>query len=167
MSLYKEWTSTTEAQTDASFPDFWKKYCDAEARIYAEILETPDKAVTGTVKELYEHYEVEPILFMGFVDGINDSLTVKIEDLDGLTDDSELDLKIDPEKLYYNMHSAEAEHLYTLSAWEEVLSEEERARIVKEYKSSKTIRKEKTPGRNDPCPCGSGLKYKKCCGKSA
>jgi uncharacterized protein len=22
----------------------------------------------------------------------------------------------------------------------------------------------KKPGRNDPCPCGSGLKYKKCCG---
>ncbi len=27
----------------------------------------------------------------------------------------------------------------------------------------KTIRKEKT-GPNDPCPCGSGKKYKKCCG---
>lgn len=26
------------------------------------------------------------------------------------------------------------------------------------------IRKLKT-GRNDPCPCGSGLKYKKCCGR--
>jgi len=23
----------------------------------------------------------------------------------------------------------------------------------------------KTAGRNDPCPCGSGKKYKKCCGK--
>ena len=23
----------------------------------------------------------------------------------------------------------------------------------------------KTPGRNDPCPCGSGKKYKHCCGK--
>jgi len=23
---------------------------------------------------------------------------------------------------------------------------------------------EKAPGRNDPCPCGSGRKYKKCCG---
>ncbi len=23
----------------------------------------------------------------------------------------------------------------------------------------------KTVGRNDPCPCGSGKKYKKCCGK--
>jgi preprotein translocase subunit SecA len=22
----------------------------------------------------------------------------------------------------------------------------------------------KKPGRNDPCPCGSGKKYKKCCG---
>lgn len=20
-------------------------------------------------------------------------------------------------------------------------------------------------GRNDPCPCGSGMKYKKCCGR--
>ena len=27
-----------------------------------------------------------------------------------------------------------------------------------------TIRKEATPGRNDPCPCGSGKKYKKCHG---
>jgi preprotein translocase subunit SecA len=26
-------------------------------------------------------------------------------------------------------------------------------------------RKEKKVGRNDPCPCGSGKKYKKCCGR--
>ena len=25
---------------------------------------------------------------------------------------------------------------------------------------------ERTPGRNDPCPCGSGRKYKKCCGRA-
>ena len=24
----------------------------------------------------------------------------------------------------------------------------------------------KKPGRNDPCPCGSGKKYKKCCGRN-
>jgi preprotein translocase subunit SecA len=24
---------------------------------------------------------------------------------------------------------------------------------------------DKEPGRNDPCPCGSGKKYKKCCGR--
>ncbi|MCT4566330.1 MAG: preprotein translocase subunit SecA [Maledivibacter sp.] len=27
------------------------------------------------------------------------------------------------------------------------------------------VRKEKKVGRNDPCPCGSGKKYKKCCGR--
>lgn len=26
------------------------------------------------------------------------------------------------------------------------------------------ISAEEEPGRNDPCPCGSGKKYKKCCG---
>lgn len=30
-----------------------------------------------------------------------------------------------------------------------------------------TVRKEKKIGPNDPCPCGSGLKYKKCCGSPA
>lgn len=29
----------------------------------------------------------------------------------------------------------------------------------------KTVVKKKKIGRNDPCPCGSGKKYKKCCGK--
>jgi len=28
-----------------------------------------------------------------------------------------------------------------------------------------TVVKEEEPGRNDPCPCGSGKKYKKCCGR--
>jgi SEC-C motif-containing protein len=30
---------------------------------------------------------------------------------------------------------------------------------------AKTVRREEQPGRNDPCPCGSGKKYKKCHGK--
>ena len=29
----------------------------------------------------------------------------------------------------------------------------------------KTVKAEEKVGRNDPCPCGSGKKYKKCCGK--
>ena len=29
-----------------------------------------------------------------------------------------------------------------------------------------TVVKEKKIGRNDPCPCGSGKKYKFCCGKN-
>lgn len=29
----------------------------------------------------------------------------------------------------------------------------------------KPLKADDKPGRNDPCPCGSGKKYKKCCGK--
>ncbi|MCW8880124.1 MAG: SEC-C metal-binding domain-containing protein [Kangiellaceae bacterium] len=28
-----------------------------------------------------------------------------------------------------------------------------------------TVKSEKKASRNDPCPCGSGKKYKKCCGQ--
>jgi len=42
---------------------------------------------------------------------------------------------------------------------------ESQATIAKEYHKYKTIKFEKfkTAGRNDICPCGSKLKYKKCC----
>ena len=36
---------------------------------------------------------------------------------------------------------------------------------VDEDPDNKTVRKEETAGRNDDCPCGSGKKYKKCCGR--
>jgi preprotein translocase subunit SecA len=29
------------------------------------------------------------------------------------------------------------------------------------------VKAKQTVGRNDPCPCGSGKKYKKCCGRNA
>ena len=44
--------------------------------------------------------------------------------------------------------------------------EEELKKLYKEQKESTTIRKGKKVGRNDPCPCGSGKKYKFCCGKN-
>ncbi len=33
-------------------------------------------------------------------------------------------------------------------------------------KSQPTVKKDKTYGRNDQCPCGSGRKYKKCCNRA-
>ena len=43
----------------------------------------------------------------------------------------------------------------------------ERIDFVKQKPIPTTPVKRASPkiGRNDPCPCGSGLKYKKCCGK--
>ena len=36
---------------------------------------------------------------------------------------------------------------------------------VDEDADNKTVRKDDSTGRNDDCPCGSGKKYKKCCGR--
>jgi hypothetical protein len=35
-----------------------------------------------------------------------------------------------------------------------------------ESEAHETVRNSRKVGRNEPCPCGSGVKYKKCCGKS-
>lgn len=37
--------------------------------------------------------------------------------------------------------------------------------IIEEIQENQTIRRECFIGRNDPCSCGSGKKFKKCCGK--
>lgn len=39
-----------------------------------------------------------------------------------------------------------------------------RDHLTPEFKGARIVGREKL-GRNEPCPCGSGLKYKKCCGK--
>ena len=44
---------------------------------------------------------------------------------------------------------------------EDLEGEEE---LLEKSEKVEPIQAEQTPGRNDPCPCGSGKKYKKCCG---
>ena len=38
------------------------------------------------------------------------------------------------------------------------------ARTLEGARSERSVGSERAPGRNDPCPCGSGRKYKRCCG---
>lgn len=98
------------------------------------------------------------------MDGINDSLK-EPNPIDTMVEATEVNLDYDKEKLYYNMVEAKAEWLYTLPQWDKLLTPERRKELYKEQKKSGTVVKEKKIGRNDPCPCGSGKKYKFCCGK--
>ncbi|MGC2872863.1 SEC-C metal-binding domain-containing protein [Ihubacter sp. rT4E-8] len=166
MSLYEDWKNLIDNQTEETFEDFWKEYAETETKLYTHILEHPTEHMTGTVAELVEKFQCNKTIFVGFLDGINSSLNEEI-DLEAVTDETSIDLDIDFEKLFFNMLKAEADYLFTIPAWDDVLSEEKRIEIVKTYKRSKTVHVEKKPGRNDPCPCGSGKKYKKCCGKNA
>ena len=102
---------------------------------------------------------------IGFLDGINESLLVEVP-LDTVEEDTVVSLAFDKERLYKNMVAADADWLYGLEEWNDIFDEETRKKLYKEQKSSTTIVKEAKIYPNDPCPCGSGKKYKKCCGKN-
>ncbi len=143
---------------------FWANYFNLEKGIYEQILKTPNEPVKGTVKELAEKYGIDIMHMTGFLDGINDSLKTPnpIEEMD---EDTEVSLEYDTELLYKNMVEAKADWLYELPEWDNLIDADRRKVLYKEQKLSHTVVNDKKIGRNDPCPCGSGLKYKKCCGK--
>lgn len=143
---------------------FWANYFTLEKGIYEQILANPNEVVTGTVKELAEKYNVELLIMVGFLDGINESLK-KENPIDTMTEDTVVNLGFDNELLYKNMVEAKAEWLYTLEAWDNLIDADRRKELYKEQKASHTIVKGAKIGRNDPCPCGSGKKYKFCCGR--
>ena len=90
-----------------------------------------------------------------------------LSDPDTVVKGSVKELDFDKEKLYYNMVGCKADWLYELPQWDNLLDEETRKALYKKQKLSGTVVKGKKIGRNDPCPCGSGKKYKQCCGKNA
>ncbi len=167
MSLYKDWNDLINGQTRGTVDQFWKEYSETETKIYKHILSHHEEHLKGKVGDLVEFFDCNKVIFVGFLDGINTSLADGEKDLKGVTLDTEIDLDVDFEKLYFNMHKADADYLWSLEEWNEVLPEERRKEIYDDYRRSRTVHVEKKPGRNDPCPCGSGKKYKNCCGKRA
>ncbi|MBE7056495.1 MAG: SEC-C domain-containing protein [Ruminococcaceae bacterium] len=165
MSLYEQWNDIFENSTPEQVQAFFEVYYEKERDAYAEILGAKENKISGTMAELAEKFKFEQVEMLGFVDGINTSLEKSIE-LESLEADTKVELNINWEKLYFNMHKANANWLYSLEQWDDILSLEKREEIEKEYKESLQVHVEHI-GRNDPCPCGSGKKYKKCCGKDA
>ena len=143
----------------------WDKYFEQEKAIYQQLLAAPEEVVSGTVQELADKYGMELNYMVGFLDGINDSLKEPnpIEEMEA---DTVVKLPIDLESLYYHMVEAGADWLYELPEWDELLTPERRKELYREQKKSGTIVKERKVGRNEPCPCGSGKKYKYCCGRA-
>ena len=143
----------------------WDKYFELEKAIYQQLLAAPEKVVSGTVQELADKYGMELNYMVGFLDGINESLKEPnpIEEMEA---DTVVKLPIDLESLYYHMVEAGADWLYELPEWDELLTPERRKELYREQKKSGTIVKERKVGRNEPCPCGSGKKYKYCCGRA-
>ena len=166
MSLYSKWDKIAyQIEDQNEYEQFWGEYLPKEAKFYEYILGNSRKNFEGTIAKLADMFDVDALTAIGFIDGINSSLKNEIG-MDSLLEDSDVVLDVDFEKLYHNMHEAKADWLYELPEWDEVLSIERRKDIKKAYNKSKIYVNENPIGRNDPCPCGSGKKYKKCCGQN-
>ena len=165
-TLLDQWRDIAyDEQADrGQLQNFWGTYFQIEKEIYEKLLSNPDEEVKGTVRELAEKYGQEVITMVGVLVGIKESLKEENR-IETMEEDTVVSLAFDKEKLYKNMVAAKADWLYELPQWKEIYSEEELKKLYKEQKESTTIRKGKKVGRNDPCPCGSGKKYKKCCGR--
>lgn len=166
MALLEQWKKVAynESEDQNKLRQLWEAYFQQEKEIYAKLLKNPDEVVTGTVKELADRYGVTVMTMTGFLDGINDSLK-EPNPIEEMEEDTKVNLGFDKERLYKNMVAAEAEWLYNLEEWNDIFDEETRKALYKEQKSSTTIVKGDKVYPNDPCPCGSGKKYKKCCGR--
>ena len=156
----------SETANKGDLQRLWSAYFLKEKEIYAELLKNPDEAVEGTVKELAEKYNVDVMTMVGFLDGIDESLKTA-NPIEEMEEDTRVSLAFDKERLYKNMVAAGADWLYNLEEWNDIFDEDTRKKLYKEQKESTTIHKDKKVYPNDPCPCGSGKKYKKCCGKNA
>ena len=164
-SLYDTWFYRAYKQEDTGARQrVWADYLQAEQKIYEEILENKITKIEGTIASLSEKYNMPPDEIVAFVDGINEVLPELI-DVKALTEESPVEINIDFERLYKKMVEYRADHLYNLPQWDNIFDEETRKVYYKEQKRSRTIVKDKKIGRNEPCPCGSGKKYKNCCGR--
>ena len=166
-TLLEQWrvTAYSETANKGDLQRLWADYFEKEKNIYISLLSEPDTEVKGSVKELAEKYGVSLMIMVGFLDGINDSL-VEANPIEEMDEDTVVSLKFDKELLYKNMVAAGADWLYSLEQWNDIFTPERQKELYKEQKRSTTIVNEAKVYPNDPCPCGSGKKYKKCCGKN-
>lgn len=155
----------SETANKGDLQRLWADYFEKEKEIYAELLKKSEDVAEGTVKELAEKFGVDIMTMTGFLDGINDSLK-EANPIEEMEEDTKVQLGFDKELLYKNMVAAGADWLYGLEEWNDIFDEETQKALYKEQKSSTTIVKGDKVYPNDPCPCGSGKKYKKCCGRN-
>ena len=163
MSIYKQWMDLVNKEyTEEENDNFWKDYLYKEQDNYETLINAKETKLIGKISDLAKSFNMDTTTFAGFLDGINTSFETELN-LEELTDESEIDSTIVWTKLYPNMLDAKADWLYNLEGWNEILTVDERKSLTKEFNRSKIVVNEDKIGRNDPCPCGSGKKYKKCC----
>lgn len=165
MTVYEQWKELIAGLDENASAAFEEEYYTKEQAVYQEILGAPDTIIQGPFDAVAKRFGFTNAMFAGFMEGINTSLKSEV-DVAAMKTDTPVSLAVDFEELYLNMLKAKARWLYTLAEWEDVLPAQRRREITKEFHRSGQAKSQKVD-RNAPCPCGSGKKYKKCCGANA
>jgi preprotein translocase subunit SecA len=86
-----------------------------------------------------------------------------------------IEYKIEGYKMFQDMMDAARQEIISMIFKVQIVKEGEEETLKRKRQvtygeptrvsRSSAVRKTEKIGRNDPCPCGSGKKYKKCCGK--
>ena len=99
-------------------------------------------------------YKIEDPKLMKFLNSINEAQRKEFFDLMKFESEEKKSKKID--KFVAGLNRKQSKYFLEYAAFIEDNFD------FREYHSSEPVKKVKI-GRNDPCPCGSGKKYKHCC----
>jgi len=164
MALYDAWKRLAFDPKGQPVTHIWDDFSIKEKAAFAGILKDKTTELKGTVSELAEKLRMSNIQMTQFLEGINECVN-DIPEIEKLEEDTVIDIKIEFDRLYKQMVEYKAEPLYTLPEWDNIFTKDEQKNLYTEQKRSHTIiRNETKVGRNDPCACNSGKKFKKCCG---
>jgi len=142
----------------------WDEYLAKEKVIYANILRSKTTRLEGTVAELAENFKLPTTHMFAFLDGIHEAVD-GVPELETIEEDTAIAFDIEYDRLYKQMVEYKADELYEMPEWDGVFTKERQKELYTEQKKSHTVvRNEAKTGRNEACPCGSGKKFKKCCG---
>ncbi|MCL1843223.1 MAG: SEC-C metal-binding domain-containing protein [Defluviitaleaceae bacterium] len=164
MLLLDAWKRVAFDRQGQPVKHVWDEYLAKEKTVYVSILKNKTTRLEGTIAGLAEKYRITNVQMCAFLDGIHECVD-GLPTLTEVEETTEIAFDIEYDRLYKQMVEYKAEPLYTLPEWDNIFPPEKQKELYTEQKRSHTIvRNEAKVGRNDPCACGSGKKYKKCCG---
>ena len=165
MSYYK---SLFEGGLEDRNEVVWSELVDAANDLYPE--EVYDHIKKAYADGLVDEYIVDPEWVDEQMALGKDEVLADLPDWNHLVEDVTIEMRSWFQNREYGDEWDEDEDWYDEEDWDEEEDEEDwdRRRLAALNGNNFTspahfIAPEKT-GRNDPCPCGSGKKYKKCCG---
>ena len=162
MALYDSWKRIAFDTQGQAVKRVWDDYLAKEKKVYQKILSEKLNLIEGTVTELSEQFNLSTTHMAAFADGIHEAVD-GLPPIDEIEADTQLKFEIDFKRLYKQMVEYKAKDLYSLQEWDNIFSQEEQKEYYMEQKKAHTVIRSEKTGRNEPCPCGSGKKYKKCC----